>query len=132
MNESSQRSAKNQSMDNKLVRNSANKPQNAIANHIDSIDQSTKTPENDTSANDTNSMRIILPVFIENEQKYAQMERRRKIQSSPAKTMRRFSQDSSKLERPPNVSKNLTIHQFEVNQRKTETIVSERLLLLRQ
>lgn len=132
MNESSRRSAKNQSMDNKLVRNSANKPQNAIANHIDSIDQSTKTPENDTSANDTNSMRIILPVFIENEQKYAQMERRRKIQSSPAKTMRRFSQDSSKLERPPNVSKNLTIHQFEVNQRKTETIVSERLLLLRQ
>lgn len=132
MNESSRRSAKNQSMDNELVRNSANKPQNAIANHIDSIDQSTKTPENDTSANDTNSMRIILPVFIENEQKYAQMERRRKIQSSPAKTMRRFSQDSSKLERPPNVSKNLTIHQFEVNRRKNETIVSERLLLLRQ
>lgn len=69
--------------------------------HIEqSSDQSTTTINDaDADANDTNSMRIILPVFIENEQKYAQMgQRQRKIQSSPGKSMRRFSQDSLALE----------------------------------
>lgn len=70
-------------------------------------DQSNTTINDaDANANDTNSMRIILPVFIENEQKYAQMEhRRRKIQSSPAKAMRRFSQDLSALEQQKPASK---------------------------
>lgn len=69
--------------------------------HIEqSSDQSTTTINDaDADANDTSSMRIILPVFIENEQKYAQMgQRQRKIQSSPGKSMRRFSQDSMALE----------------------------------
>lgn len=69
--------------------------------HIEqSSDQSTTTINDaDAGTNDTNSMRIILPVFIENEQKYAQMgQRQRKIQSSPGKSMRRFSQDSTALE----------------------------------
>lgn len=104
MDESSGKNSKEQSMDSKLACNSAIKPQNTDANHTDTIDQSKKAAGNDASEKDTNSMRIILPVFIENEQKYAQMERRRKIQSSPAKTMRRFSEESLNSERPPNVS----------------------------
>lgn len=46
---------------------------------------------------ETQNMRLILPVFIQNERKYSQPERQRKIQSSPVKSMRRFSQDSSEL-----------------------------------
>lgn len=104
MDESSRKSGKEKSKDNKLTCNNTIIPQNVVANHTDSIDKTKKTPSNDTSEKDTNSMRIILPVFIENEQKYAQMERRRKIQSSPAKSMRRFSQDSLNSERPQHVS----------------------------
>lgn len=83
--------------------------------HIEqSSDQSNITINDaDADANDTKSMRIILPVFIENEQRYAQMEhRRRKIQSSPAKAMRRFSQNFEKQQQqqkslpPPKVSGN--------------------------
>lgn len=71
-----------------------------VANIEQSSDQSTTTINDaEADANDTNSMRIILPVFIENEQKYAQMGQRQcKIQSSPGKSMRRFSQDSTALE----------------------------------
>lgn len=54
----------------------------------------TKSAANESNDNETNSMRVILPVFIENEQKYAQHDRKRKIQSSPAKSMQRFNQDS--------------------------------------
>lgn len=54
----------------------------------------TKRAANESNDNETNSMRVILPVFIENEQKYAQHDRKRKIQSSPAKSMQRFNQDS--------------------------------------
>lgn len=46
---------------------------------------------------DAQNMRLILPVFIQNERKYSQPERQRKIQSSPVKSIRRFSQDSSEL-----------------------------------
>lgn len=106
MNESNRKNAKDQTENNE--RNSVT---NALtnANHIDENVNGKKktTPDDngdDVTTNDANSMRIILPVFIENEQKYAQIERRRKIQSSPAKTMRRSSQDSSKSERPHNVS----------------------------
>lgn len=79
--------------------------QSQVAQIEQSSDQSNTTINDaDADANDTNSMRIILPVFIENEQKYAQMEQhRRQIQSSPGKSMRRFSQDSKALEQlqPP-------------------------------
>lgn len=63
---------------------------------------------NGESANDgdAQNMRLILPVFIQNERKYSQPERQRKIQSSPVKSMRRFSQDSSEiLEKQLNVSR---------------------------
>lgn len=72
-----------------------------VANIEHSSDHSNTTINEADAADtsDTHSMRVILPVFIENEQKYAQMEqRRRKIHSSPAKTLRRFSQESSALE----------------------------------
>lgn len=71
-----------------------------VAHNEQSSDHSTTTINDaDVDTNDTNSMRIILPVFIENEQKYAQMgQRQRKIQSSPGKSMRRFSQESTTLE----------------------------------
>lgn len=101
MNESNRKNpAKEQKTER--TRTSASKASTVVANHTDNVDQTNKStmPESDASANDANSMRIILPVFIENEQKYAQMERRRKIQSSPAKSMRRFSQDSSKTDQP--------------------------------
>lgn len=95
MNESNRKNAGKEQGDK--TRNSASKES------TDNVNQTKKSPmpnESDGSANDANSMRIILPVFIENEQKYAQMERRRKIQSSPAKSMRRFSQESSKTDQP--------------------------------
>lgn len=71
-----------------------------VANIEQSSDHSNTTINDaDADSSDTQSMRIILPVFIENEQKYAQMDQhRRKIHSSPAKTTRRFSQDSTALE----------------------------------
>lgn len=59
-----------------------------------------KTTMTETIADDdeTQNMRLILPVFIQNERKYSQPERQRKIQSSPVKSMRRFSQDSSEIQ----------------------------------
>lgn len=48
------------------------------------------------SENDVQNMRFILPAFIQNERKYSQSDRR-KIQSSPIKSKRRFSQDSAFL-----------------------------------
>lgn len=49
------------------------------------------------SDGESQNMRLILPVFIQNERKHSQPERQRKIQSSPVKSMRRFSQDSSEF-----------------------------------
>lgn len=68
-----------------------------VANIDQSSDQSNTTINDvDVDSSDTQSMRIILPVFIENEQKYAQLDqRRRKTHSSPAKTVRRFSQEAA-------------------------------------
>lgn len=57
-----------------------------------------------TSENEVNNMRLILPAFIQNERKYSQTERR-KIQSSPIKSKRRYSQDSDYLSRQLNVSR---------------------------
>lgn len=87
------------------VRNSATKLI-AFAKHSLKRDQIHKTADDDHVPNtsDESAMRIILPVFIENEQRYAQMERVRKVQSSPAKAMRRFSQNSTTIERIPIVS----------------------------
>lgn len=55
------------------------------------------------SENEVNNMRTILPAFIHNERKYSQTERR-KIQSSPIKSKRRYSQDSDYRNSQFNVS----------------------------
>lgn len=65
---------------------------------------STKTIAAVTNGVEVNNMRMILPVFIQNERKHSQPERQRQIQSSPVKSMRRFSQDSDYLGRQLNVS----------------------------
>lgn len=57
-----------------------------------------------SSGKEADSLRVILPAFIENEQKHSQLERVRNIQSSPVKMMRRFSQDSAYHEKQSNVS----------------------------
>lgn len=64
-----------------------------------------KNNDNPTDFTETNSMRELLPAFIQNEQKYSEMEIRiRNIQSSPLQSVkRRFSQDSC-IEKPQNVS----------------------------
>lgn len=68
---------------------------NMKADHIDN---------NPFDVTETNSMRFILPAFLQNEQKYSEMERARKIQSSPLNArQRRFSQDSAYLDRLWNV-----------------------------
>lgn len=53
---------------------------------------------------EVNNLRLILPAFIEQEQKNSQIDRLRKIQSSPVKSLRRFSQGSDYLGRHLNVS----------------------------
>lgn len=56
----------------------------------------------------SDDMRLLLPVFIQNERKHSQPERQRKIQSSPVKSMRRFSQDSAEfLGKHLNVSRSI-------------------------
>lgn len=93
--------------DNKFVYNIETNVSSALAKNTGPIngDESKNIQENGVSENDTaNSMRIILPVFLENEQKHAQVERKRKIHSSPAKSMRRFSQDSACMEHQLSVS----------------------------
>lgn len=93
--------------DNKFVYSIEKNVSSALAKNAGPIngDESKNIQENGVSENDTaNSMRIILPVFLENEQKHAQVERKRKIHSSPAKSMRRFSQDSACMERQLSVS----------------------------
>lgn len=93
--------------DNKFVYNIETNVSSAFDKNTGPIngDESKNIQENGVSQNDTaNSMRIILPVFLENEQKHAQVERKRKIHSSPAKSMRRFSQDSACMERQLSVS----------------------------
>lgn len=94
------RNSKDQSSDNKFVPRVIVKPESAV-NGNDSADS---ILEPGGSENEVKSMRLILPAFIENEQRYAQVEHKRKIQSSPAKSMRRFSQDSTYLDRQMNVS----------------------------
>lgn len=61
--------------------------------------------DNPTDLTETNSMRTLLPAFIQNEQKYSGMEIRiTNIQSSPLHSVkRRFSQDSC-FEKPSDVS----------------------------
>lgn len=100
-----QNNFKDSNVTNKLMQNVTTKPVMSDVSKI-TIDsgKSDNLLDNEPNNNGTNSMRVILPVFIENEQKYAQLERIRKIQSSPAKSMRRFSQDSSSLDRLMNVS----------------------------
>lgn len=105
-NPNNRKSAKDRFLGSKFVRNSASKVVNVFANNVENSDKSKKTHEHehDQSENEINRMRVILPTFIENEQRYAQTERRRKIQSSPAKSVRRYSQNSSHMERQLNVS----------------------------
>lgn len=100
---------KDSNVRNKLMQNVTTKPVSEVSKKTMTIDsaKSNNIHDNEPIDNETNSMRVILPVFIENEQKYAesQVERKRKIQSSPAKSQRRFSQDSSTLEHLMNVSR---------------------------
>lgn len=106
-NSNNRKSAKDRFLDSsKFVRNSASKAVNVFANNVENRDKSRKMQEHehDQSENEINRMRLILPTFIANEQKYAQTERRRNIQSSPAKSLRRYSQNSSHVERQLNVS----------------------------
>lgn len=93
------------SLDNKLA-NSVAKPLSAFTNQVGTCVKNENLLNSEPCVNETHSMRVILPVFIENEQKYAQVEyqRQRKIQSSPAKAMRRCSHDSSSPEWQLNVS----------------------------
>lgn len=101
-NKNDSKQLNDQSVDDKFVNSN---PHTVFA---DQMVKCVKTNNlHDSESNDNNeihSMRVILPVFIENEQKYAQVERKRKIQSSPAKAMRSFSQDSTQLEHQLNVS----------------------------
>lgn len=92
-----------QSVNNRFQSNEriSNRPISEFAKEAVNSVKSSNLLASDFSDNETNSMRIILPVFIENEQKYAQHDRKRKIQSSPVK---RSSQDSSSLEHQLHVS----------------------------
>lgn len=107
-----QKNADDKATNNHVVHNIETNVSSVLGNRNNTINDATQSKElheNGTSENDTtNSMRIILPVFLENEQKHAQVERKRQIQSSPAKSVRRFSQDSAYLDRQKNVS--LTDH----------------------
>lgn len=97
------RSNDQQAQDDKFAYDNLPKVSSVFAsNDLSSSDKPNNILEN--GSNDHETMRIILPVFLENEQKYAQVERKRKIYSSPAKSMRRFSQDSASFERQINVS----------------------------
>lgn len=83
---------------------------NAANNSASTLPVPAKNVTNKSTMNDseTQNMRLILPVFIQNERKYSQPERQRKIQSSPVKSMRRFSQDSSEiLDKYLNVSQSI-------------------------
>lgn len=91
-------------MDNKFSPNLISEPLDVLHKKAANRIQNDPLFHSDPSDNDTSAMRNILPVFIENEQKYAQVERKRKIQSSPAKSLRQYSQDSSSLEQQLNVS----------------------------
>lgn len=102
-----EKSSSDQAIDSKFAYDSRTNVSSAYADKSDAInsDKSKNVQEHSQKSDgDTKSMRIILPVFLENEQKYAQVERKRKIHSSPAKSMRRFSQDSAYMERQLNVS----------------------------
>lgn len=101
-----EKSSGDQAIDSKFVYDTRTNVSSAYVDKRDAIntDKSKNVQEHSQSDGDTKSMRIILPVFLENEQKYAQVERKRKIHSSPAKSMRRFSQDSAYTERQLNVS----------------------------
>lgn len=102
-----QNNAKNDILDNKFVQNAAVNPSSVFNNKAASrVKSDTSILGNDLSDNASNAIRTMLPTFIENEQKYAQVERKRKIHSSPAKSLRRFSQDSSSLEQQLKVSMN--------------------------
>lgn len=71
----------------------SNAPAIQTAANVSTSSIMTSLPSN----GDAQNMRLILPVFIQNERKCSQPGRQRKIQSSPVKSMRRFSQDSSDL-----------------------------------
>lgn len=76
-------------------------------NSTENKNQTDKEFDSPSIENDTDKMRILLPMFIKNEQVYSQTERARQIQSSPAKSDRRFSQeDSVHIEKLNNVSIN--------------------------
>lgn len=76
-------------------------------NSTENQNQTDKQFDSPSVKNDTDKMRVLLPMFIKNEQVYSQTERARKIQSSPAKSVRRFSQeDSVHIEKLNNVSIN--------------------------
>lgn len=97
---SSERNVDNRFANERIV---VDRPHSELAKRPENSVNSVNT-QNESNDNETNSMRVILPVFIENEQKYAQHDRKRKIQSSPAKSMHRIHQDSSSVERQLHVS----------------------------
>lgn len=99
------KSSSDQNVDNRFTneRIVLDRPHSALAKRTENSVKSVNA-QNESSDNETNAMRVILPVFIENEQKYAQHDRKRQIQSSPAKSMHRFYQDSSSIERQLHVS----------------------------
>lgn len=104
--ENEKKPSKNLLSDAKFVYNVATDQFSEIVNNTVKKIKSDHVSESASSENVVNStsMRTILPMFIENEQKNSQPVRLRNIQSSPVRFMRRFSTDSNYLEKPFNVS----------------------------
>lgn len=100
-NDQIEKQIKNGKKTNKFVQHTTSDKLSSVVNAV----IKSESDDNSIDVTETNAMRVLLPAFIQNEQKYSEMDRIRKIQSSPMKsTQRRFSQDSAYLDRQWNVS----------------------------